>query len=63
LPSPHAAENDVIVRVHAAGFIGGELAWEEAWTDRGGRNRTPSVAGHEVSGVVAELTIPSPRVQ
>jgi NADPH:quinone reductase-like Zn-dependent oxidoreductase len=55
LPSPHAAENDVIVRVHAAGFTRGELAWPGTWTDRGGRDRTPSVPGHEVSGVVAEL--------
>lgn len=55
LPYPHAAENDVIVRVHAAGFTPGELAWEGTWTDRAGRDRTPSVPGHEVSGVVAEL--------
>ena len=55
LPYPHAAENDVIVRVHAAGFTRGELAWEGTWTDRAGRDRTPSVPGHEVSGVVAEL--------
>ena len=55
LPYLHAAENDVIVRVHAAGFTRGELASEGTWTDRGGRDRTPSVPGHEVSGVVAEL--------
>jgi NADPH:quinone reductase-like Zn-dependent oxidoreductase len=55
LPYPHSAENDVIVRVHAAGFTRGELAWPGTWTDRGGRDRTPSVPGHEVSGVVAEL--------
>ena len=55
LPYPNAAENDVIVRVHAAGFTRGELAWPGTWTDRGGRDRTPSVPGHEVSGVVAEL--------
>ncbi|MBV9943939.1 MAG: NADP-dependent oxidoreductase [Solirubrobacterales bacterium] len=55
LPYPHAAENDVVVRVHAAGFTPGELAWEGTWTDRAGRERTPSVPGHEVSGVVAEL--------
>jgi D-arabinose 1-dehydrogenase-like Zn-dependent alcohol dehydrogenase len=54
-PYPHAAENDVIVRVHAAGFTRGELAWERTWTDRAGRDRTPSVPGHEVSDVVAEL--------
>lgn len=52
---PHAAENDVIVRVHAAGFTPGELDWPATWTDRAGRDRSPSVPGHEVSGVVAEL--------
>ncbi|MET9479349.1 NADP-dependent oxidoreductase [Streptomyces sp. NPDC006638] len=55
LPYPHAAENDVIVRVHAAGFTRGELSWPATWTDRAGRDRTPSVPGHELSGVVAEL--------
>ncbi|WP_330237309.1 NADP-dependent oxidoreductase [Streptomyces sp. NBC_00566] len=55
LPYPHAAENDVIVKVHAAGFTPGELAWPGTWTDRTGRDRTPSVPGHELSGVVSEL--------
>ncbi|HET6689502.1 MAG TPA: NADP-dependent oxidoreductase [Miltoncostaeaceae bacterium] len=55
LPHPHAAENDVIVRVHAAGFTPGELDWPATWTDRAGRDRTPSVPGHELSGVVAGL--------
>jgi NADPH:quinone reductase-like Zn-dependent oxidoreductase len=55
MPYPHAAENDVIVRVHAAGFTPGELEWPTTWTDRAGRDRTPSIPGHEVSGVVAEL--------
>lgn len=55
LPYPKAAENDVIVRVHAAGFTPGELDWPATWTDRAGRDRTPSVPGHELSGVIAEL--------
>ena len=55
LPYPNAAENDVIVRVHTAGFTPGELDWPATWTDRAGRDRTPSVPGHELSGVVAEL--------
>ncbi|MFF3559954.1 NADP-dependent oxidoreductase [Streptomyces sp. NPDC002574] len=55
LPYPHAAENDVIVRVHAAGFTRGELDWPATWSDRAGRDRTPSVPGHEVSGVVEGL--------
>ncbi|MFE9357878.1 NADP-dependent oxidoreductase [Streptomyces olivaceoviridis] len=55
MPYPHATENDVIVRVHAAGFTPGELDWPATWTDRAGRDRTPSVPGHELSGVVVEL--------
>ncbi|MFF4597377.1 NADP-dependent oxidoreductase [Amycolatopsis sp. NPDC001319] len=54
-PYPHASENDVIVRVCAAGFTPGELEWPGTWADRAGRDRTPSVPGHELSGVVAEL--------
>jgi NADPH:quinone reductase-like Zn-dependent oxidoreductase len=54
-PHPHAAENDVVVQVHAAGFTPGELDWPSTWTDRAGRDRTPSVPGHELSGVVVEL--------
>ena len=38
LPYPHAAENDVIVRVHAAGFTPGELDWP-AHLDRPRRPR------------------------
>jgi len=55
MPYPHAAENDVIVAVHAAGFTPGELDWPSTWTDRAGVDRTPTIPGHEVSGVVAEL--------
>ncbi|MEU4393545.1 NADP-dependent oxidoreductase [Kribbella sp. NPDC023855] len=55
LPSPRPAENDVIVQVHAAGFLRGEPEWPSTWTDRAGRDRTPSVLGHELSGVVVEL--------
>src|SRR6185437_16779839 len=57
MPYPHAAENDVIVEVHAAAFTPGELDWPATWTDRAGHDRTPSVPGHEVSGVVAELGV------
>jgi NADPH:quinone reductase-like Zn-dependent oxidoreductase len=55
LARPEAATNDVVVRVHAASFIGNELDWPDTWTDRAGRDRTPSVPGHDVSGVVVEL--------
>ncbi len=52
---PHAGQNDVIVRVNAGGFTPGELDWPTTWTGRAGRDRTPSVPGHELSGVVVEL--------
>ena len=55
IPHPRAAENDVVVRVYAAGFTRGELDWPSTWTDRAGRDRAPTVPGHELSGVVAEL--------
>jgi NADPH:quinone reductase-like Zn-dependent oxidoreductase len=55
MPYPHAGQNDVIVKVHAGGFTPGELDWPTTWTDRAGHDRTPSVPGHELSGVVVEL--------
>ena len=54
-PYPHAAENDVVVQVHAAGFTRGELDWAGTWVDRAGRDRSPSIPGHELSGIVVEL--------
>jgi len=54
-PEPQAAINDVIVEVHAAGFVPTELTWPSTWVDRGGRERTPSVPGHELAGVVTAL--------
>jgi NADPH:quinone reductase-like Zn-dependent oxidoreductase len=54
-PEPHASTNDVVVRVHASGFVPTELGWPETWTDRLGRDRTPSVPGHELAGVVTAL--------
>jgi NADPH:quinone reductase-like Zn-dependent oxidoreductase len=55
MPYPRMSENDVIVEVHAAAFTPDELEWPGTWTDRAGRDRTPTIPGHEVSGVVAEL--------
>lgn len=54
-PEPQPAINDVVVRVHAAGFVGTELEWPSTWTDRLGRDRTPSIPGHELAGVVTAL--------
>src|SRR3954463_4055880 len=54
-PEPSPAINDVVVQVHASGFVGTEIAWPSTWTDRRGRDRTPSVPGHELAGVVIAL--------
>ena len=52
---PPAAINDVIVQIHASGFVSNELEWPSTWTDRADRNRTPSIPGHELAGVVTAL--------
>jgi NADPH:quinone reductase-like Zn-dependent oxidoreductase len=54
-PIPSAAINDVIVEVHASGWVSTELEWPSTWTDRVGRDRTPSIPGHELAGTVAAL--------
>src|SRR4051812_47271161 len=54
-PDPQAAINDVVVQIHASGFTGNELTWPSTWTDRVGRDRTPSIPGHELAGVVTAL--------
>jgi NADPH:quinone reductase-like Zn-dependent oxidoreductase len=54
-PEPKAAINDVVVQVHASGFTGDELTWPPTWVDRLDRDRTPSIPGHEVAGIVSAL--------
>jgi len=54
-PEPRAAINDVVVQVYASGFVGTELAWPSTWTDRLDRDRTPTIPGHELAGVVTAL--------
>src|SRR3569623_1976707 len=50
-PEPQAAINDVVVQVHASGFVGTELGWPSTWADRLKRDRTPTNPGHELAGV------------
>ena len=54
-PEPRAAINDVMVQVYASGFVGTELTWPSTWTDRTNRDRTPTIPGHELAGVVTAL--------
>jgi NADPH:quinone reductase-like Zn-dependent oxidoreductase len=54
-PEPQAAINDVVVQVYASGMTGDELSWPSTWIDRAGHNRTPSIPGHELAGVVTAI--------
>jgi NADPH:quinone reductase-like Zn-dependent oxidoreductase len=54
-PEPTAAINDVIVEIHASGFVPTEMQWPSTWTDRADRERTPSIPGHELAGLVTVL--------
>ena len=54
-PVPEPAINEVVVQVHASGFTSGELTWPSTWTERLGRDRTPSIPGQQLAGVVTAL--------
>src|SRR6201988_2229584 len=54
-PEPQPAINDVVVQIHASGFVPTEMEWPSTWTDRRDRDRTPSIPGHELAGVVTAL--------
>jgi NADPH:quinone reductase-like Zn-dependent oxidoreductase len=54
-PVPQPSINDVVVQVYASGFVNTELDWPSTWTDRLERDRTPSILGHELAGVVTAL--------
>jgi NADPH:quinone reductase-like Zn-dependent oxidoreductase len=54
-PEPQPSINDVVVQVYASGFVNTELGWPSTWTDRLNRDRTPSIPGHELAGVVTAL--------
>ena len=54
-PEPQAAINDVIVQVCGSGFVPTEMEWPSTWTDRRDRDRTPSIPGHELAGVVTAI--------
>jgi NADPH:quinone reductase-like Zn-dependent oxidoreductase len=54
-PMPQAAINDVVVEIHASGFVNTEMEWPSTWTDRQNRDRTPVIPGHELAGVVTAI--------
>jgi len=54
-PEPMAAINDVVVEVHASGFVPAEWEWSSTWVDRAGHDRAEAIIGHEFAGVVSSL--------
>ena len=54
-PVPQPGPGEVLVRVYATGITKGELSWDETYQNPGGTPRIPSIPGHEVSGVIADL--------
>jgi NADPH:quinone reductase-like Zn-dependent oxidoreductase len=52
---PTPGIGDVLIEVAAASFTPTELGWPSTWVDRAGRDRTPAIPGHEVSGTVVAL--------
>jgi NADPH:quinone reductase-like Zn-dependent oxidoreductase len=57
-PRPTPESDEALVRVRAASITRDELTWAETWADAAGpegRDRTPIIPSHEMSGVVAEL--------
>jgi D-arabinose 1-dehydrogenase-like Zn-dependent alcohol dehydrogenase len=45
------AVGEALVAVRAAGITFTELGWDATWT-REGRDRTPTIPGHDVAGTV-----------
>ena len=54
-PRPRLMPGDALVRVHASAITKDELTWDPTYQTANGAPRTPSIPGHEFSGVVEEL--------
>src|SRR4051794_13377250 len=54
-PEPTPGINDVVVEVHASGFVPAEWEWPSTWVDRSGNDRAQAIIGHEFAGVVSSL--------
>lgn len=54
-PRPRLMPGDALVRVRASAITKDELTWDPTYQTANGEPRTPSIPGHEFSGVVEEL--------
>ena len=51
-PMPSLKTGDALVRSHACAFTPTELSWEPTYSTPDGRDRLPTIPGHELSGLV-----------
>ena len=54
-PAPVPGPGEALVAVHAAAITFAELTWDLSWTTKDGRDRTPVIPSHELSGTVAGI--------
>lgn len=54
-PQPTLQSGDALVRVIATSITKTELTWDETYSDCDGRQRIPSIPGHEFAGIVDTL--------
>jgi len=54
-PVPVPGPGEALVAVLAAAITFAELTWDASWTTRDGRDRTPVIPSHEVTGTVAAV--------
>ena len=54
-PAPSAGPGEALIAVHAAAITFAELTWDLEWTTRDGKDRTPVIPSHEMSGIVVGL--------
>jgi NADPH:quinone reductase-like Zn-dependent oxidoreductase len=50
-PVPSAGLGEVLIAVHAAAITFAELTWDLEWTTTDGKDRTPVIPAHEMSGI------------
>ena len=54
-PVPVPGPGEALIAVHAAAITFAELTWDLSWTTKDGRDRTPVIPSHEMSGTVAGI--------
>ena len=54
-PAPVPGPGEALIAVHAAAITFAELTWDLSWTTKDGRDRTPVIPSHEMSGTVAGI--------